>query len=315
MDESGDLGKNNASSPYFIFSAIVASDPNFVRFLPSEKVRYPERKEVKAQTSNRATKEYVLTKLSQASCDIYAIAVPKDKIFNKYGRGLAQDRFYHFLCGLLLKQIGRKEDMIDVEVDERHTKNLLKKNFRNYIEKNFLREGQKLRFHQLPSTNDDGLFAVDFVAWSVNRKFNLNDDSYLNIIKDKIKNFDTMERWKEPLPSRKVGNNFKGVIIEESLDDKSILKRIKIVKTKTEKVPDRYKIPWLQRWTKDIVEIPENEAEEIAEEIKKSMNKDYDWHVFFFNKTAEKTVHFTINKDKVNRTERPAKERSNVATK
>jgi len=40
--------------------------------------------------------------------------------------------------------------------------------------------------------------------------------------------------------------NYTGIIIEESLEDKSILKKIKIVKTKIELVNKNHKTPWVK---------------------------------------------------------------------
>ena len=66
--------------------------------------------------------------------------------------------------------------------------------FENYIKKVF--SGKKIKFNQVESFTDNGLLVVDFVAWSVHRKWNLNDDFYFNIIRDKIVNKDNIELWK-----------------------------------------------------------------------------------------------------------------------
>ena len=52
--------------------------------------------------------------------------------------------------------------------------------------------------------------------------------------------------------------NYKGVIIEESLETKDVLERIKILSTKVEQVVDKHKTPWLKQWTMHTVEIAEN---------------------------------------------------------
>ena len=67
-------------------------------------------------------------------------------------------------------------------------------------------------------------------------------------------------------------NNYKGVIIEESLANKDVLKKVKIISTKVEKVTDEHQTPWLSQWTLHTVEIPENVAKVIAEEISKSLD-------------------------------------------
>ena len=77
--------------------------------------------------------------------------------------------------------------------------------------------------------------------------------------------------------------NFKGVIIEESLEDKNILKFVKVVKTKTEKVTEKHKTPWLKQWTLHTVEIPEDEAEFIANKISNSLDLEHSWYADFKN--------------------------------
>ena len=38
--------------------------------------------------------------------------------------------------------------------------------------------------------------------------------------------------------------NFNGVIIEESLENKDVLQKVKIIKTKVEEVTEEHKTPW-----------------------------------------------------------------------
>ncbi len=46
-----------------------------------------------------------------------------------------------------------------------------------------------------------------------------------------------------------INHNYKGVIIEESLEDNSIIKRLKVLKTRVENVIDKHKTPWIKQWT------------------------------------------------------------------
>ena len=57
--------------------------------------------------------------------------------------------------------------------------------------------------------------------------------------------------------------NYKGVIIEESLENKDILKDVKISETKIEEVIEEHKTPWIKQWTLHTVEIPENQADNL----------------------------------------------------
>lgn len=69
--------------------------------------------------------------------------------------------------------------------------------------------------------------------------------------------------------------NYKGVIIEESLKNTSLLKNVGILETKVEPITPKHKTPWLKQWTLYTVEIPEAQAEEIAEKISKNLETEH----------------------------------------
>jgi len=105
--------------------------------------------------------------------------------------------------------------------------------------------------------------------------------------------------------------NYQGVIIEESLENKDILKDVKILSTKVKKVTEEHETPWLSQWTLHTVEILENEAKEIAEKISQSLDRDHggSWYADFKNDTH----HFIIFRDKVFYIERKNKEQYDEA--
>ncbi|HUC90143.1 MAG TPA: hypothetical protein VMR45_05050, partial [Patescibacteria group bacterium] len=69
--------------------------------------------------------------------------------------------------------------------------------------------------------------------------------------------------------------SYQGVIIEESLSDKSVLGDIKILSTKVEEVTPRHKTPWLKQWTLHTVEVPVSEAEAVAQKLSHSLGDNY----------------------------------------
>jgi len=99
-------------------------------------------------------------------------------------------------------------------------------------------------------------------------------------------------------------NDFKGIIIEESLEKKEVLKKINIIKTEIKKVKEEYKTPWLKQWTLHTVEIPEKQAKLIAEELSKSLDSQHSWYADFKNSTH----HFIIFRNKVFYVDRKSKE-------
>ena len=90
-------------------------------------------------------------------------------------------------------------------------------------------------------------------------------------------------------------NNYKGVIIEESLTNKNILKKIKIVSTKVEKVTGEHQTPWFSQWTLYTIELPESEAKTIAKEISQSLDNEHSWYADFKNNT----YHYIIFRNKI----------------
>src|SRR6185369_14816146 len=91
--------------------------------------------------------------------------------------------------------------------------------------------------------------------------------------------------------------NFKGTIIEESLEDKSVLNKVKILSTKVEDVTERHQTHWIKKWTLHKVEIDAKEVEAIAELISKSLDKErkHSWYADFKNED----LHYVVYRDKV----------------
>jgi hypothetical protein len=89
--------------------------------------------------------------------------------------------------------------------------------------------------------------------------------------------------------------NYKGIIIEESLENKEILDKINIISTRVEEVTDRHKTPWIDKWTLHTVEVSEDVAKEIAEKLSESIDREHNWYADFKNDD----FHFIIFRDKV----------------
>lgn len=85
------------------------------------------------------------------------------------------------------------------------------------------------------------------------------------------------------------------MVIEESLDDKSILKSLNIIETKVEEVTEEHKTPWIPQWTLHKVEIPESKADDVAEKLSDSLDKEHNWYADFKNDQ----YHYIIYRGKV----------------
>ncbi|HBG81683.1 TPA: hypothetical protein DDW69_02460 [candidate division CPR2 bacterium] len=89
--------------------------------------------------------------------------------------------------------------------------------------------------------------------------------------------------------------NFQGTIIEESLVSKEVLNKVKVISTETSQVTERHKTPWVSQWTMYLVEVPESDAEKIAEQIKDSLDPDHAWYADYRNED----YHYVIFRDEV----------------
>jgi len=89
--------------------------------------------------------------------------------------------------------------------------------------------------------------------------------------------------------------NFKGTIIEESLEDRSVLNELNILRTDIKKVTQKYQTPWLKKWTLHLVEINGESADDIAQKLSHSLDSKHAWYADYKNETT----HYIIFKNKV----------------
>ena len=90
--------------------------------------------------------------------------------------------------------------------------------------------------------------------------------------------------------------NYKGVIIEESLGDKTILDGVRLIETRVEQVSGQHKTPWLTQWTLDTVEIPEEGVDAFAERLSRSFDSEPPtWYADFKNDV----YHFVVFAGKI----------------
>ncbi|OGE76545.1 MAG: hypothetical protein A3K06_02115 [Candidatus Doudnabacteria bacterium RIFCSPHIGHO2_01_52_17] len=77
--------------------------------------------------------------------------------------------------------------------------------------------------------------------------------------------------------------NYRGTIIEESLRNKQILESVKILQTKVERVTEKHKTPWIKQWTLHTVEIPEELANQLAENLSSDLDEEHAWYADYKN--------------------------------
>lgn len=91
--------------------------------------------------------------------------------------------------------------------------------------------------------------------------------------------------------------NFKGVIIEESLTDFSIINELEIIDTYISETTSKEETPWLDKWTLQTVIIKENNIDDISNKLSKLIDTNHcnNWYCDFRNKE----YHYVIFSNKV----------------
>ena len=79
--------------------------------------------------------------------------------------------------------------------------------------------------------------------------------------------------------------NYRGVIIEESLEDRAVLAGVRILESMVANVTERHRTPWLRQWTLDTVEVGEGDMAAVAKAISASLDRGHggSWYADFLN--------------------------------
>jgi len=91
--------------------------------------------------------------------------------------------------------------------------------------------------------------------------------------------------------------NFRGTIIEESLEDRKALQIVDVQSTKVKPVTANHQTPWLKQWTIHTILVPEAKAAEVAEMVSRAIDphRSGSWYVEFNNDKK----HYIIFRNKV----------------
>ena len=91
--------------------------------------------------------------------------------------------------------------------------------------------------------------------------------------------------------------HFTGVIIEESLQDPSVLSELTILETRVEPVTPEHQTPWIEQWTIHRVAVREERAAQVAKRLSEALDGEHShaWYADFKNEA----VHYVIFLHKV----------------
>lgn len=199
LDESGDLGfdfKKLRTSRIFVITCLFTENKR-----PIEKVVAKTHSELKKKHKKRGgvlhcyqekpiTRQRLLRRLNDKDCAIMTIYLNKEKVYTKLQN--EKDILYNYVTNILLDRICTKK-MIDISkpiiliASRKETNKFLNQNFKDYLSRSIKNNHSvDLKVEIKTSHEEKALQAVDFVSWSIFRKYQYHDENYYNIIKQKI---------------------------------------------------------------------------------------------------------------------------------
>ncbi len=200
LDESGNLGfnfKKKKTSQYFIITFLFTKRKEPIEKIVKKIFRSFTKKERKfhhnilhCYKEKPKTRIKVLNLLKEKNISVLTIYLNKKKVYTKLKN--EKHVLYNYVTNILLDRIYSKKyvsprEQINLIASRRETNKFLNKNFKNYLKNQILTNHQiKINISIQAPHKEKGLQAVDIICWSIFRKREHNDESYYNIIKEKI---------------------------------------------------------------------------------------------------------------------------------
>lgn len=198
MDESGDLGfdfRKKGTTSYFLITFLFTKNKRSIEKCV-KKVHAGLRKKYKkvgvlhAYTEEPVTRKRLLSLLNERDCKIMTILLNKRKVYTKL-----QDEkpvLYNYVTNILLDRIFSKkllqsDDSIEIVASRKETNKFLNQNFKSYLRLQLAEHHNiKVAISIKTPSEEKTLQAVDFVSWAIFRKYENKDNTYYNMIRNRI---------------------------------------------------------------------------------------------------------------------------------
>jgi len=199
LDESGDLGFNfekKKTSKIFVITLLFTDNKRpiekIVKKTHSELRKKYKRKfgALHAVREKPITSQRLLKRLDEKDCVIMTIYLNKKRVYTKLQEEKAV--LYNYVANILLDRIYTKkiipiEKTIELIASKRETNKFLNENFKNYLDSQVKnRHKTRIKINIKTPSDEKSLQVVDFVSWAIFRKYEYGDDSYYNLIKNKV---------------------------------------------------------------------------------------------------------------------------------
>lgn len=200
LDESGDLGfdlSKTKTTKHFVITLIFVSNKRSVEkiiknifsgFSKAERKRHNG--VLHCYKEHKKTRTRILSNVKKLNIPILTIYLNKEKVYTR----LKDEKqvLYNYVTNIVLDRVFSKrlipiDDEIHLIAERRETNKFLNMNFKSYLESQ-ISNNHKLRLKTFIKTphSEKCLQVVDHISWAIFRKYEYQDDSYYNIIKDNI---------------------------------------------------------------------------------------------------------------------------------
>ena len=199
MDESGDLGfnfKKKRTSKFLIITILFTENKK-----PIEKIVKKAHSSLKRKHKQKSgvlhsyhekpiTRKRLLKLLAQKDIKMMAIYLNKSKVYTKL-----QDQkevLYNYVTNILLDRICTKKIVplnkgVELIASRKETSKFLNLNFKNYLQTQAkANHNLDLKIEIKTTFEEKTLQAVDFISWSIFRKYEYEDESYYDLFKKLI---------------------------------------------------------------------------------------------------------------------------------
>lgn len=199
LDESGDLGftKEKQHSAYFIVTILAVEDKRHIEKIV-KKVHRSLRKKIKRLSGGilhcykekSATRRKLLEFISVSDSKIMTICLNKQKVYTNLQN--EKHLLYNYVTNILLDRVMTRtllktRSPITLIAAKRETNKFLNENFSSYL-KTQAKQNHNIQLEVVIRTpsEEKGLQAVDFVSWTIFKKYSEKDETYYRMIKKRI---------------------------------------------------------------------------------------------------------------------------------
>lgn len=199
LDESGDLGFNfrkKKTSKVFVITCLFIENKGLL-----EKIVKKTHSELQKKYKRRIgvlhcvkekpiTRQRLLKRINEKECFAMTIYLNKKRVYTKLQN--EKQVLYNYVANILLDRVYSKkiipvESAVKLIASRRETNKFLNDNFTDYLNSQ-VEKRHKIKMEVLIKSphEEKSLQAVDFMSWAIFRKYEYGDDSYYNVIKNRI---------------------------------------------------------------------------------------------------------------------------------